>query len=142
MRTCSECDDYRCDDDTCRVDGGLATNDMDCRIELRRRKREQEEETLTQKVLYLIETRGTRDTPLTISSLTYSTSVSERHIRRVVERLRQRGYCIIRDGGYYLTDAADDVNRIIADYQSRIANYKQTMRALRRGPKGDHHDRT
>mgnify|MGYP000969604852 CR=1 FL=1 len=138
---CFECSKYRYWNDTCRVDGGLATNDMNCRIELRRRKREQEEETLTQKVLYLIETRGTRDTPLTISSLSHSTSMSERYIRRVVERLRQRGYCIIRDGGYYLTDEADDVNRIIADYQSRIANYKQTMRALRRGPKGEHNGR-
>lgn len=36
---CFECSKYRYWNDTCRVDGGLATNDMECRIQTKKKRK-------------------------------------------------------------------------------------------------------
>jgi hypothetical protein len=64
------------------------------------------------------------------------TQTTTRKVRDAVNELRKQGHPIISttDGtpGYWYDQ--NDVNVIIGDYQSRIVDMSDTIRALKRGP--------
>jgi hypothetical protein len=91
--------------------------------------------TTEEKVLALIHT-GTRQKPITIAEIGVRTLLSPRAIKKIVRKLRRDNAQISSsksgiNGGYYIADSAEDLERAAADLEHQAKDMLVTAGVLR-----------
>jgi transcription initiation factor IIE alpha subunit len=71
-------------------------------------------------------------TPRTRTELCRLSGMSDRKVRKTIEKLRKEGHCIIHDGNTYtLTEDVDRIEEFLNTIDSYIKSYHFNYRAMR-----------
>ena len=76
---------------------------------------------------------ATRENPVSRGYLILWAGLPDREIRHTIEKLRNRGFWIINgeNGGYYITDDRDEMERWLLSYTARVKTIARTAAAMR-----------